>query len=213
MKRIAALIMLTAAFILGIAACGGGAKPQPSPSASHTATPSSAATTPSSAATTPSSAATTPSSAAGHTAQPGEPALIAVPRYDYANISASDVPDRSEMIKSDPQHLQAGSVHVILHDGTMIGVLVLVQVKPAYANLPEFQQGLASSFAEEMTGSGSKMTTETIHTEKVWIAKDSSTVTYCWYHGGTVTVVTGVTGGGDSEVGAFAEAYLKTLHA
>lgn len=196
MKRIAALIILTAAFVLGIAACGGGAKPQPSPSASHT--------------TTPSSAATTPNSAAGHTAQPGEPALIAVPRYDYANISGGDAPDVSEMIKSDPQHLQAGSVHMILHDGTMIGALVLVQVKPVYANLPEFQQGLASSFAEEMTGSGAKMTTETTHTEKVWIAEDSSTVTYCWYHDGTVTVVTG---GDESEVGAFAEAYLKTLHA
>jgi hypothetical protein len=210
MKRIAALIMLTAAFVLGIAACGGGAKPQPSPSASHTATPRSAAATPSSAAKTPSSAAKTPSSAAGHTAQPGEPALIAVPRYDYANISGSDVPEVSEMIKSDPQHLQAGSVHVILHDGTMIGTLVLVQVKPAYANLPEFQQSLGMSFAKDMTGSEPKVTTETIHTEKVWIAKDSSTVTYCWYHDGTVT---GVTGGDESEVGAFAEAYLKALHA
>ncbi len=195
MKRIAALIMLTAAFILGLAACGGGAKPQPSPAASHT---------------TPSSAATTPISAAGHTAQPREPALVALPGYDYANISGSDAPDVSEMIKSDRQHLQAGSVHMILHDGTMIGALVLVLVKPAYANLPEFQQGLASSFAEEMTGSGAKVTTKTIHTEKVWIAKDSSTVTYCWYHDGTVTVVTG---GDESEVGAFAEVYLKTLHA
>lgn len=202
MKRIAALIMLIAAFILGIAACGGGAKPQPSPSASHTPT------TPSSAATTPRSAATAPSSAAGHTAQPGEPAFTAVPGYDYANISGSDAPDVNAMIKSDSQHLQAGSVHMILHDGTMIGALVLVQVKPAYADLPEMQQGLASSFAEEMTGSGAKVTTQTIHTEKVWTAKDSSTVTYCWYHDGTVTVVTG---GDESEVGAFAEAYLKAL--
>ncbi len=195
MKRIAVLMMLTAAFILGLAACGGVAGPQPSRPASH--------------ATTPGSAAGTPSSAAGHTAQPGKPALIAVPGYDYANVSASDVPDVKEMIKADPQHLQAGSVHMVLNDGNMIAALVLVQVKPAYANLPEFRQGIASGFAEEMAGSGAKVTTETIHTEKVSIAKDSSTVMYCWYHDGTVTVVTG---GNESEVRNFAESYLRTAH-
>jgi hypothetical protein len=186
MKHVAALIMLAAAFILGLAACGGGS--QPSPSASHT---------------------TAPSSAAGHTAQPGEPTLIAVPGYDYANVSGSDAPDVNEMIKADPQHLQAGSVHMVLHDGNMIAALALLQVKPAYANLPEFQQGVASGLAEAMAGSGTKVTTVTIHTEKVSIARDSSTVTYCWYHDGTVTAVTG---GNESEVRNFAEAYLKTAH-
>ncbi len=196
MKRIAALIMLTAAFILGLAACGSGAGPQPSPSASGTTAPSSAA-------------AGTPSSAASHTAQPGEPALMAVPGYDYANISSSIVPDLNKMLKADPQHLQAGSVHMVLHDGTMVAALVLVQVKPAYANLPEFQQGIVPAVAEEMAGSGAKTATETIHTEKVSIVKDNSTVSYCWYHDGTVTVVTG---GNEAEVRHFAEAYLKTAH-
>lgn len=199
MKHIAALIMLAAAFILGMAACGGGAGPQPSPSASRTTTPSSAAP------------AATPSSAAGHMAQPGEPTLIGVPGYDYANVSGSDAPDVNEMIKSDPQHLQTGSAHIVLHDGNMIAALVLVQVKPAYANLPEFQQGMASSFAEEKAGSGAKVTAETIHAEKVSIARDSSTITYGWYHDGTMTVVTG-DNASEVQVRNFVEAYLKVAH-
>ncbi len=135
--------------------------------------------------------------------------MMAVPGYDYVNVSGSDATDAEQMIKADPQHLQAISVHMVVHDGNMIAALALVQVKPAYANLPGFQQAIVSSLAAETVGSGAKATTETIYTEKVSIVKDSSTVTYCWYHDGTVTAVTG---DNESAVRNFAEAYLKTVH-
>lgn len=187
MKYTAASVMLAAASIVALAACGGGAGPQPSPAVSHIATPS---------------------SAPARTAQPGEPAMTTVPGYDYANIQSG--PSAKEIIKSDPQHLQAASAHMILHGGNMIAALVLIQVKPQYANLPEIQQGMAPSFAKALAGSGAKVSTETIYTEKVTIARNGSTVTYCWYHGGVVTEVTGNNGPG---IHGFVEAYLKAAHA
>jgi hypothetical protein len=187
MKYAAASVMLAAASIVGLAACGGGGGPQPSPAASHI---------------------TAPSSAPVHSAQPGGPALTAVPGYDYANIQSG--PSAREIIKSDPQHLQSASAHMILHEGNMIAALVLIQVKPQYANLPELQQGMAPSFAKALAGSGAKVSTETIYTEKVTIARNGSTVTYCWYHGGVVAEVTGNNGPG---IHNFVEAYLKTAHA
>jgi hypothetical protein len=133
--------------------------------------------------------------------------LPAVPGYDYANIQSS--PSVKEIIKSDPRHLESASAHMILHDGNMIGALALVQVKPQYANLPEIRHAMAPSLAQAMAGSGAKVSTETIHAEKVTIARDGSTVTYGWYHGGVVATVTGDNGPGIHD---FVEAYLQVAH-
>jgi hypothetical protein len=186
-KHTAALITLAAASVLGVAACGGGGGPQTAPAASH---------------------ATSASPAASHTAQPGETALIAVPGYDYANVPGVG-PSAKEMIKSDPQHLKSASVHMVLHEGNTIASLVLVQIKPQYANLPEIQQGMVSAFVTDMAGSGATVTKEIIHTEKVAIARQGNTVVYCWYHNGAVTVVTG---GNASDIHDFVEAYLQAAH-
>ena len=68
---------------------------------------------------------------------------------------------------------------------------------------------MTSSFVQEMTGSGATEMKQTIHTEPVTIAKKGSTVTYCWFHGDTVSVATGDNG---QEIHNFAEAYLQALH-
>jgi hypothetical protein len=136
--------------------------------------------------------------------------LIAVPGYDYANITGGGVPSAKDVIKSDRQHLQSASVHMVLHQGNIIGALALIQVKPHYANLPGLPQAMTTSFASELAGPGAKVSTETIHTQKVTIARDGSTATYCWYHTGTVTTVTGDSG---PHIRDFVEAYLTTAHA
>ena len=190
MKHIPTLTALAAAAVLSLAACGGSGGTQPTPPASH-------------------STSTSPAPAAVHTAAPGEPALMAVPGYDYANPPAT-APSANEFIKSDPQHLQSASVHMVLHDGNMIAALALVQMKPQYASLPGLQQAIASGFVSEMAGSGAKVTTETIHTERVTIAKQGSTVVYCWFHAGALTVVTGDNG---HDIRDYVEAYLQAAHA
>lgn len=191
MKHTVTLTALAATAVLGLAACGGGGA-HTAPSAGHSASSSPAAVQP----------------ATGHTAQPGEPALIAVPGYDYANVPAGGL-SAKELIKSDPQHLKSGSAHVVLHEGNMIGALALIQVKHQYAQLPGLRQAMTSSFVQQMAGSGATVTKQTIHTQPVTIAKKGSTVTYCWYHGDTVSVVTGDNA---QQIHDFAEAYLQVIH-
>ena len=188
MKHIATLTALAAAAVLSLAACGGGGGAQSAPSTSHS---------------------TTPAPAAVHTAQPGEPALLAVPGYDYANVPAGG-PSANELIKSDRQHLKSASAHMVLHNGNMVAALAIVQMKPQYVNMPGLRQAMMSAFVNEMAGSGATTTKQTIHTEPVTIARQGSNVVYCWFHGGAVTVVTGDNG---HDIRDFVEAYLQAAHA
>jgi hypothetical protein len=185
-QHTAALIVLAAASVLGVAACGGRGAPPAAPAASHT----------------------TSSSPPVHLVQPGGPALIVVPGYDFIDIPGGG-PNAKDLIKSDPQHLKSASAQMVLHNGNTIASLVLVQVKPRYANIPRIQQGMVSAFLTDMAGSDATVTTETIHTEKVAIARQGSTVVYCWYHNGAVTVVTGDNG---SAIHDFVGAYLQATH-
>jgi hypothetical protein len=134
--------------------------------------------------------------------------LIAVPGYDFIDNPGGG-PNAEDLIKSDPQHLKSASAQMVLHNGKKIASLVLVQVKPQYANISRIQQGMVSAFLTDMAGSGATVTTETIHTEKVAIARQGSTVVYCWHHNGAVTVVTGDNG---SAIHDFVEAYLQATH-
>jgi hypothetical protein len=193
MKHTAALLALAAASVLGIAACGGGGGAPAAPAASHTTSP-----------------AASPSPL--HTAQPGEPALIAVPGYAYTDPASADVASAKDILKSDPQVLKSVSAHNVLRGGTEIGGIILVQVKPRYANLPEVQQAMMPEMAKAMTGSGAKVARETIHTEKVVITSQSGHDVYVWYHAHAITIVVADSGNG-SDIRGFVEAYLKTANA
>jgi hypothetical protein len=192
MKHTAALLALAAASVLGIAACGGGGGAPAAP-ASHTTSP-----------------AASPSPL--HTAQPGEPALIAVPGYAYTDPASADVASAKDILKSDPQVLKSVSAHNVLRGGTEIGGIILVQMKPRYANLPEVQQAMMPEMAKAMTGSGAKVTPETIHTEKVLITNQSGHDVYIWYHAHAITIAVADSSNG-SDMRGFVEAYLKTANA
>ncbi len=196
MRHNAVLTALAAASVLGLAACGGGGGTQASPPASHAASQTPAA-----------AASHTPAAAAS--AQPGGSALVTVPGYDYANAPTGGH-SMKELVKTDPQHLKSVSAKLVLHDGNMIAALVLVQVKPQYVNLPGLREAMSAAFVKELAGSGAKVTQQTIHTEPVTFAKAGSIVTYCWFHGGAVTVVTGENA---HEIRDFVEAYLQAAHA
>ena len=189
MKHVAALLALAAASVLGVAACGGGGGGgAPSPIFSPTPQPGT------------------------HTAEPGEPALIAVPGYDYTNASSDVVASAKELAKTDPLHYKSASAHNVLHEGTEIGGIILIQVKPQYANLPEVQQAMMPTMAKAMARPGAKVTQETIHTEKVVITSRDSHDVYVWYHAGAMTIVVGDSGKGP-DIRGFVEANLKTAHA
>ena len=170
MKYKAALLALAAASVLGAAACGGGGGAPAAPAASHTTSPAA-------------------SPSALHTAQPGEPALIAVPGYAYTDPASADVASAKDILKSDPQVLKSASAHNVLRGGTEIGGIILVQVRSQYANVPEVQQAMMPEMAKAMAGSGAKVTQETIHTEKVVITNQSGHDVYVWYHAHAITIV------------------------
>jgi hypothetical protein len=193
MKHTAALLALAAASVLGIAACGGGGGAPAAPAASHPASP-----------------AASPSPL--HAARPGEPALIAVPGYAYTDPASADVASAKGILKSDPQVLKSVSAHNVLRSGTEIGGIILIQVKSRYANLPEVQRAIMPEMAKAMTGSGAKVTRETIHTEKVVITNQSGHGVYAWYHAHAITIVVADSSNG-SDIRSFVEAYLKTANA
>jgi hypothetical protein len=188
MKHNAALTAFAAASVLSLAACGGGGGTPASTPASH-------------------STSHTPAAAAS--AQPGGSALVTVPGYDYAKLPTGKH-SMKELVQTDPQHLQSVSGKLVLHDGNMIAALVLVHVKPQYVNLPGLRQAMSSAFVRDLGGSGAKVTKQTIHTEPVTVARAGSTVTYCWFHNGAVTVVTGDSG---HEIHDYVDAYLAAAHA
>ena len=194
MKHTAALLAVAAASVLGIAACGGGGAAPAAPAASHTTSPAASASP-------------------LHTAQPGEPALIAVPGYAYTDPASADVASAKGILKSDPQVLKSVSAHNVLRGGTEIGGIILVQVKPRYANLPEIQQAMMPEMAKAMTGSGTKATPQTIHTEKVLITNQSGHDVYVWYHAHAITIVVVADSSNGSDIRGFVEAYLKTANA
>jgi hypothetical protein len=188
MKHAAFLPALAAAAVLGVAACGGGGGTPSAPAASQTTSASPIPTY--------------------HTAQPGEPALIHVPGYDYSNTSSADTASAKELIKADPTHFKAVSAHNVLYQGTEIGGIILVQVKPQ-ADTAAFQRAAVPMMAEMFRSQGAKVTQETIHTEKVMITKQDSFDVYVWYHASAITVVVGQ----GSDIRDFVEAYLKTANA
>jgi hypothetical protein len=112
----------------------------------------------------------------------------------------------------DSQHFKSASAHNVLHEGAEIGGIILVQVKPQYASLPEVQQSMVPAMADAMAGSGAKVTLETIHTEKVAVTRRDSSDVYLWYHAGDITIVIGGSGKGP-DIRGFVEAYLTAAHA
>ena len=135
-----------------------------------------------------------------------------MPGYAYTDPASADVAGAKDLVKTDPQVLKSASAHNVMRGGTEIGGVILVQVKPRYANLPEVQQAMMPEMAKAMTGSGAKATPQTIHTEKVVITSRSGHDVYVWYHAGAITIVVADSGNG-SDIRGFVEAYLKTANA
>jgi hypothetical protein len=189
MKRIVTLAALVTAAVLGVTACGGGGSattstPAPSRSASSSPAPSPV-----------------------HTARPGEPALVAVPGYDYADFEGS-ARLAKEILQRNHEHWQSVSVHAILtQEGLDIGTILLIKTQPRYDNpmtTTKMQQNLADLF-----GPGIGVTQETIQTEIVATSTKGSEELYAWYHHGTTTLVSGED---PSAVRDFVEAYLQAAH-
>jgi hypothetical protein len=192
MKHAVTLAALAAASILGVAACGGGTGTSATPAASQTASASPSLTPP-------------------HTAQPGEPALITVPGYAYTNATGDGAAAAKMLINADPQDFKSWSAHNVMREGTEIGGIILVQVKPRYAGLPQVRQAMVPAMADAMAGSGAKTTLETIHNEKVAMTTRDSSDVYLWYHNGAITIVIGDNGKGP-DMRNFVQAYLKTAN-
>lgn len=190
MKRIGTLAAFVIAAALGVAACGGGG------GSASTSTPASARST-------------SPSPAPSHThaAQRGEPALIAVPGYDYADFQGS-AGGVKEVLQRDPEHFLSASAHEIQKPGGLyIGHIILVKIKPQYDNPAttyKMQRDLAETIDPRLP-----VTQETIHGEKVVMAKEGANVLYTWYHKGTLTVVTSYRA---TPLRDFVEAYLQAAH-
>ncbi|MGE5286798.1 MAG: hypothetical protein ACM3ML_06250, partial [Micromonosporaceae bacterium] len=133
-----------------------------------------------------------------------------MPGYDYTDLSEAATIAK-KVVNANPQHLKSGSGHAVQHDGKTIAIILLVQVKPQYANDPQVRQNIMLGMIKGEAGAGAMVTEETIHTEKVVIARKGSAVAYNWYHAGVITEVDRVNG--SSDVRDFVEAYLKAAHA
>lgn len=112
---------------------------------------------------------------------------------DYTDPPSDVAGEANKIVSPDSQHLKSASAHVALHEGKLIAAFLLVQVQPRYADLTEVQQNIMPGMAEDMVGSGVSVTWETMHSEKVVVARSDSAALYAWYHNGEVTMVTGDT--------------------
>lgn len=144
-----------------------------------------------------------------HTARAGEPALTAVPGYEYANLRTKEARAMKKMIKASPDRLKAGSAHMILNEG-MQPIAVIFLVETRYPDLPQVEQNVLRGMAEGQAPAGMHMSWKTIHSEKVMVAKSSSNAVYGWYHS---NVITTVSGDNSSDVRDFVEAFLQAVHA
>lgn len=199
-RTAAALTAVAGVLVLSVAACAGGG---------GSASPSSSASSPTTSSSPPS-----PTPSPSHSAQPGEPALIAVPGYDYADPPGDVASEAQQVVSAEPGILDSASAHAVLHNGKLVAAIMLVQVNPRYADLPVLQQNIVPAMAEGMAGEGEHVTTETIHTEKVVVAESATEVVYAWYHNGEITAAVGSSeSNGQHDVRDFVDAYLQTAHA
>lgn len=136
--------------------------------------------------------------------------MIAVPGYDYVDPPDVVAQKARMIVSADPKYLKSASAHGVLHEGSPIAAIILVQVQPQYAGLPVLQQSLVPAMAKEMAGSGARVSWKTIHTQKVAVAKSEFETDYVWYHNGVIAMV----GGENSpDVRDYVDAYLQTAHA
>ncbi len=184
-KNRAVFTGLAAALVL--VACGGGGS---TGAGSPTSTPPEA---------TPS--VSTPTDAT-HAAQPGEPALIAVPGYAYENDATLTKLMRQKIGQLDG--FKRFSVHGVTEDGSQIGMLVLLQAKPAY------QQAVESGTVDPIEpppGLGASQST--IARERVLtVGAAPSDTAWIWYHDGTLSQFFQGSAASRKEAVNFVEAYL-----
>jgi hypothetical protein len=138
-----------------LAACGADGGNDEAQSDKSTTTEAESTTTTTEAETTTTAAPTTTSAplAAGETETLAEIANDPPDGYRFIDAPASVVEELSATLTADPEAAEAivgSSVHSVVSDtdDASIGLLMLVEIAPEYAALPNFAEGLAQGFGE-----------------------------------------------------------------
>ena len=133
-----------------------------------------------------------------HTAQTGEPVLVEVPGYAYANPEASSAAEFDTMVTQANEEVAAmmpagsedvyaaWSLHEVATAGTdPLAELGLMEFNQQYVDDPTFNPDMVvTGFAGGMATEGGTVTTETIDGETVAIAEapDADGMVFAWYH-------------------------------
>jgi hypothetical protein len=152
--------------------------------------------------------------AAIHLAEAGEPPLIQVPGYTYADASDRDVADVQEGVDAlhemVPGFYTAMAVHDVEKSGAADMGLIQLQVSSEVLESPDFvEDQLFIGMAGGMVSEGGTVSTKMIGQQKVAYGTVDGDVIYAWFHEGVLTMA-----GGDDEADTlrFVEAYLAEAH-
>jgi hypothetical protein len=136
--------------------------------------------------------------------------MITVPGYTYVNPSSDFASVMQKALRADREAFKSASAHGVVHEGTLVARVGLIQLQPKFADMPGFAEGAVEGFARDMAGPGVHVTTKTIHSESVAVGEwASGGAGYGWCHNGVLTVVNGPN---SSDVRDYVDAYLQAAH-
>jgi hypothetical protein len=150
-----------------------------------------------------------------HLAEPGEPALIQVPGYTYADAGAREIADVQEEVDAlhevMPGFYTATAVHEVERAGAADIWLTQLQISTEVLESPDFVEddalmGVAGGMASE---EGATVSTKTIGPEKVARGTVDGDSVYAWFHEGVLTMAAG---NDDADTLRFVEAYIAEAH-
>jgi hypothetical protein len=149
-----------------------------------------------------------------HLAEPGEPALIQVPGYTYADAGARDVADLQEEVDALhevlPGFYTATAVHEVERAGVEHLLLMQLQVSEEVLESPDFMEdGVLVGMAGGMASGGATVSTKTIGPEEVAHGTLDGDSAYAWFHDGVITMAAG---DDDADTLRFVEAYIAEAH-
>jgi hypothetical protein len=145
-----------------------------------------------------------------HLAEAGEPPLIQVPGYTYADASDRDVADVQEGVDAlhemVPGFYTAVAVHDVEKSDAADMGLIQLQVSSEVLESPDFvEEDMFIGMAGGMVSEGGTVSTKTIGQEKVAYGTVDGDVIYAWLHEGVLTMAAG---DDEADTLRFVEAYL-----
>jgi hypothetical protein len=149
-----------------------------------------------------------------HLAEPGEPPLIQVPGYTYADAGAREIADVQKGVDAVhevlPGFYTATAVHEVERAGAAEIWLIQLQVSKEVLESPDFEEeGVLVGMAGGMASEGATVSTKTIGPEKVAHGTVDGDSVYAWFHDGVETMVLG---DDDADTLRFVEAYIAEAH-